>query len=387
MSLLNRRQFSDLRGVVRLAVDATVGVTDLVEKMHHTIQLAHPPLGASRAETTSGLTGFVYRSIRGTTKLVGQGLDAGMAPFSALLPEQESSAKRDAVVSAINGVYGDHLVETGNPLAIEMKILHAGQTLDLAQTQAMSADVTGKILLFVHGLCLNEGHWTRQGHNRGKALATGLGYTPLYLRYNTGLHIADNGRALAKMLESLLSDWPHPVTEFVIVGHSMGGLVARSACHHGNEAGFDWLQSLTKMVSIGTPHHGTPLERGSNWLDYAMDLSPYAAPFTRIGKKRSAGITDLRHGSIADEKQDFIPLPVDVECYAMASALGKKHGQISEKFIGDGLVPLDSALGRSKEPDRRLLFPKNHQWVGYDTGHLELLGSDEVYAQLQDWLE
>ena len=105
MSLINRRQFSDLRGVVRLAVDATVGVTDLVEKMHHTIQLAHPPLGTSRAGTTNGLTGLVYRSIRGTTKLVGQGLDAGMAPFSSLLPEQASSAKRDAVVSVINGVW------------------------------------------------------------------------------------------------------------------------------------------------------------------------------------------------------------------------------------------------------------------------------------------
>jgi len=387
MSLMNRRQFSDLRGVVRLAVDATVGVTDLVEKMHHTIQLAHPPLGASRAETTSGLTGFVYRSIRGTTKLVGRGLDAGMAPLSMLLPEQVSSAKRDAVVSAINGVYGDHLVETGNPLAIEMKILHAGQTLDISQTQAVPARVTGKILLFVHGLCLNEGHWLREGHNRGEALASGLGYTPLYLRYNTGLHIADNGRALAEMLESLLSDWPHSVTEIVIVGHSMGGLVARSACHHGNEAGFDWLQSLSKMVSIGTPHHGAPLERGSNWLDHAMDLSPYASPFTRIGKKRSAGITDLRHGSVAGEKQGFIPLPADIECYAMASSLGKKRAQISEKPIGDGLVPVDSALGRSRDSNRTLLFPKNHQWVGYETGHLELLGSDEVYTQLQDWLK
>ncbi len=387
MSSVNRRQFSDLRGVVRLAVEATVGVTDLVEKMHHTIQLAHPPLGASRAGTTNGLTGFVYRSIRGTTKLVGQGFDAGIAPLSKLLPVQESSVKRDAVVSVINGVYGDHLVETGNPLAIRMKILHAGQELDLARTKLLSAQVTGKILLFVHGLCLNEGHWVREGQNRGEALAAELAYTPLYLRYNTGLHIADNGRALAGMLESLLSDWPHPVTELVIVGHSMGGLVARSACYQGSQAGSDWLQSLSRIVSIGTPHHGAPLERGSNWLDYAMDLSPYASPFTHIGRKRSAGITDLRHGSITDKQQGFVTLPADVECYAMASCLGKKCGQISEKFIGDGLVPIDSALGVSKDPYRTLLFPKNHQWVGYETGHLELLGSDEVYAQLQDWLE
>ncbi len=102
------------------------------------------------------------------------------------------------------------------------------------------------------------------------------------------------------------------------------------------------------MVSIGTPHHGAPLERGSNWLDYAMDLSPYVAPFTRIGKKRSAGITDLGHGSIADKKQDFIPLPSDVECYAMASTLGKKRGQINrvapvvvEDYECEGAYPIE----------------------------------------------
>ena len=131
MSLINRRHLSDLRGVMRLAVDATVGITDLVEKMHHTIQLAHPPLGASRAGNTRGLTGLVYRSIRGTTQLVGKGLDAGMAPVTALLPETASPAARDAFVSAINGVYGDHLVQTDNPLAIKMSLRYAGQAVGL----------------------------------------------------------------------------------------------------------------------------------------------------------------------------------------------------------------------------------------------------------------
>ncbi len=376
MGLINRGNLSDLRGVMRLAVEATVGVTDVVEKMHHTIQLGHLPLGTSRAEKTDGLTGLVYRGIRGTTRLVGKGLDAGMAPVAALLPEEASNATRDAFVSAINGVSGDHLVETDNPLAIEMSLRYEEQ-----------AAVTGKVLLLVHGLCLNDEHWARDGHNHGEALAADLGYSPIYLRYNTGLPVADNGRDLADLLESALQDWPVPVSEFAIVGHSMGGLVARSACHHGSLAGHDWLQHLHKLVSIGTPHHGAPLERGSNWLEYAMDFSPYATPFTRITTKRSAGITDLRHGSITDTMQGFVPLPEGVECYAMAASLSKRQSQAGKKLVGDGLVPVDSALGRHKDPGRTLLFPEQHQWVGFETGHLKLLGDPEVYAQLRKWFE
>lgn len=383
MSIINRKNASDLRGVLRLAVDATVGVTDLVEKMHHTIQLAHPPVGASRAGNTNGLTGIVYRTVRGTARLLGKGLDTGLATASVLLPESASTATRDAFVSAINGVYGDHLVQTNNPLAIEMSLRYQGLPLELDQHETG----TGKVLLFIHGLCLNDGHWIRDDKNPGEALAKELGYTPVYLRYNTGLPIADNGQALAGILEDLLQNWPQPVTELVIIGHSMGGLVARSACHHGGLNGHDWLRQLRSMVFIGSPHHGAPLERGGNWVNYAMDLSPYAAPFTRIAKKRSVGITDLRDGSITHTKQEFVPLPTDVDCYAMAASLGKKRGGIGAQLIGDGLVPLDSALGHSKDPARTLLIPKSHQWLGLETGHLELLGHPGVYAQLRDWLE
>ena len=386
MSIINRGNVSDLRGAMRLAVDATVGVTDLVEKMHHTIQLAHPPLGASRAGRTGGLTGFVYRSIRGTTRLLGHGLDAGMAPVIARLPETESNARRDALIAAINGVYGDYLVETNNPLAAKMSFRHQGVELDPQQADAVPA-ANGKVLLFIHGLCLNDEHWTRDGVNQGEILARGLGYTPIYLRYNTGLPIAGNGRELAAKLEGLLSSWPRNMCELVIAGHSMGGLVARSACHYGRQAGHGWLQRLSKLVFIGTPHHGAPLERGSNWLNFAMDLSPYAAPFTRVAKNRSAGIADLRHGSIMDEASDFVPLPNDVECYAMAASLAKKPSRIHERLIGDGLVPIDSALGRSSNPETTLKIPDNRQWLGFETGHIEMLGRTELYRQLQDWLE
>lgn len=386
MGIINRGSLSDLQGVVRLAVDATVGVTDVVEKMHHTIQLKQAPLGSSRAGNTSGLTGFVYRSIRGTTRLVGKGLDAGMSPVIALLPESTSNATRDALVAAINGVYGDHLLETGNPLATKMHFRYQGKELEPGQL-ATQIGKNAKVLLFVHGLCLNDGHWTRDGVNLSEALAKDLGYTPLYLRYNTGRPVADNGRELSAMLEHLLTDLPHTFSELVIAGHSMGGLVARSACHYGALGSHQWMRLLGKLVSIGTPHLGAPLERGGNWVNYAMDLSPYAAPFTRIAKKRSAGITDLRHGSITDEPEAFVPLPAGVECYAIATTLAKRSTRLHERLIGDGLVPIDSALGRGRDPARSLQIPESRQWLGFETGHIEMLGKPEVYKQLHDWLQ
>jgi len=386
MATPTRTHLSDLRGATRLAVDATVGITELVEKMHHTIQLVHPPLGASRAGATSGLTGLIYRSIRGTTQLVGKGLDATLAPVAALLPEGESSAARDAWVSAINGIYGDHLERTDNPLAIEMGLWHGGQPVELELPTDAIPSATGKLLVMVHGLCLNEQHWTREGENRIEGVAAELGYTPVYLRYNSGRSIATNGRAFAELLEMLLSHWPQPVQEVTIVGHSMGGLVARSASHHGRLAGYGWVNELRKLVFIGTPHHGAPLERGGDRLDYVMELSPYVAPFTRLGKARSAGITDLRYGSITDDPQEFVPLPADVDCYALVATLGTKRNLVSERLIGDGLVPVDSALGQHKDPARTLKIAKARQWVGYEMGHLELLGRPEVYEQLREWL-
>jgi pimeloyl-ACP methyl ester carboxylesterase len=177
------------------------------------------------------------------------------------------------------------------------------------------------------------------------------------------------------------------VRELGIVGHSMGGLVARSASHHGRRAGHGWLRSLRRLVFLGTPHHGAPLERAGHRLDYVMALSPYVAPFTTLGKARSAGIVDLRHGSITDDEREFVPLPEDVECYALAATLGKRRSRIAERLVGDGLVPLDSALGRHADDTRTLAIPRERQWVGYEMGHLDLLNRPEVYAQLREWLQ
>jgi pimeloyl-ACP methyl ester carboxylesterase len=382
---------SDLRGATRMAIDATDTIADVVEEMHRTIQLRPGPVGVSSAGRTKGITGLVYRGVRGGIYLVGRAIDASLAGITAMLPDGESSPARDAFRSAANGVYGDYLSRTGNPLAIDMSLRYRGQCIDphdpmRAFEHRGDTPPFNKLLVLVHGLCMNERQWSRDGHDHGAALADDLGYLPLYLRYNSGLHIANNGRLLAEMLETLIGNWTTTVDEIVILGHSMGGLVARSACYHGQQAGYAWPKYLRRLVFLGTPHHGTLLERGGHGVDLAMALSPYSMPLTRLSKARSAGITDLRHGTISEGK-GFVPLPTGVKCYAAAAVRAAKPSPLGERLIGDGLVTLDSALGRHADSRRMLAIPTNRQWIGYGVGHRELLGCAEVYAQIATWLQ
>ena len=391
---------SDLRGFARLATHATAGLADLVEAMHHTITRPVDGGGTRTPGRTRGLTGLVYKSVRGVTRLVGGSLDAILAQLKPTLVGRGSSPEREAVLAALNGLLGDYLVVSDNPLAIPMRLRRNGRPLVL-ETQALAEAIPqggGKLAVLAHGLCLNDLQWNREGHDHGAVLARELGYTPLYLHYNSGLHTSANGHLLAGLLEVLLEQWPQPVEELVIVAHSMGGLVARSACHYGVVAGHAWPRQLRKLAFLGTPHHGAPLERGGNWVDVILSATPYAAPFARLGKIRSAGITDLRYGNVLDEHwqgQDrfartrdsrrSVPLPEGVQSYAIAATTGKQPGDLRDRLLGDGLVPVSSALGRHKDPRRSLSFPKSGQWIAYGMNHMDLLGRPEVSDQILRW--
>jgi pimeloyl-ACP methyl ester carboxylesterase len=384
----------DVRGGVRLVIDGVQGVTGIVETMHQRIASRSPPLGFVPDAPTRGVTGLVYRSVRGTTGLVGKTLDAALGGVQLMLhaslrdlPQDQAMPRRDAVVAALNGVVGDHLHRTGNPLAVQLELRVRGAmpgTLDLPASGA-------RILLLIHGLCMNDQQWTREGHDHGQALADSLGYTPVYVRYNSGRHISATGLELAAALEQFLREWSHPVQEMAIIGHSMGGLVARSALHQAAQAGMDWPAKVRRIVFLGTPHQGAPLERGGNWLHLGLGISPYLAPFTRLSGLRSEGITDLRHGNLVEqdwstsrfEQQDtrtMVPLPHGLACYAVAGTL--RQGDL----LGDGLVPLASALGRHTKPTRDLHIPPSHLWIGRGINHLDLLSSAAVYQRLRRWL-
>lgn len=407
---LGHLQPSDLRAVAQLATQATRGVTRIVEGVH---QAVWSSMGApsGQPEQTRGLTGFVYRAVHGVTQLVGKGLESAFTQLepvlASLVDAPEQTPQREAVLAALNGVMGDRLLESNNPLATPMTLRFQGQALSARILPAANA-VGGKVLVLVHGLCMNDLQWSMRSTdgaegatvNHGEVLAQVLGYTPVYLRYNTGLHVSTNGDTLARTLEEVLAHWPVPVQELTLLVHSMGGLVARSAAHCAQQQGMRWPAALKNMVFLGTPHHGAPLERAGNVLDILLEGTPFSKPFARLGKLRSPGITDLRFGTVLDadwqgrdrfrgdtDRRTPLPLPKGVACFTVAATRAAKRSVLAERLVGDGLVPLASALGQHPQPEHRLAFPKDHQWVGYRMNHWDLLRSPDVAAQIVAWLQ
>jgi hypothetical protein len=366
-------------------------MVDVVEAMHRTIAANILP-GTPTQELVAGTTAAIYGVIRAITGLVSGGIDTGLPTPGSTPGEIRSTRKREAMLAAVNGIVGDHLAATQNPLAISMRLRQNGHPLEL-ERRHLATDVPnagGKLLVLVHGLCMNDLQWTRHRHNHGTALAAELGWTPVQLHFNSGLHISTNGQAFAALLETLVCEWPVPLGELAIIGHSSGGLLTRSAHYYGAAAGHLWPTYLRRIVFLGTPHHGSALEQGGNWVNVLLGLSPYSAPLARVASIRSAGITDLRYGNLLDEdwqgtdrfhhagdRRRPVPLPEGVQCFAIAADKGRRSG--------DGLVSLDSALGRHAQAGQALLFPESRQWVGHGMGHWDLLSRKAVYQQIRKW--
>lgn len=402
---------SDMRGAVKLAADAAAGVSRIAEGVHQSVWSVLGVPGGKTAQRTGGLTGLIYASVRGVAQLLGKGVDTLLATLQPLLDSADAappdSPQREAVLAALNGVMGDRLAAGHNPLATPMTLRFDGAALDW-QTLPPDFRPSGKVMLLVHGLCMNALQWQRHpappaagttGQGHAQALASALGYTPVYLRYNTGLHISQNGRELAGQLTQLAAHWPVPLEEIAVLAHSMGGLVTRSAVHYAAQQRLHWLPHLKHMVFLGTPHHGAPLERAGNWVDVLLGATPYSKPFVKLTTLRSAGITDLRYGHVVDEdwighdrfrrspdRREPVPLPSGVACHAVAATMAAKRSVLADRLTGDGLVPLRSALGQHDDARHALAFSKTSRFIAYRTGHIALLHSLEVQQQLLRWL-
>ena len=401
-------QLSDLRAAAQLASQATVGVVRIAEGVHQAVwRTLGAPQGAQPGQTR-GLTGLVYRAVEGSAQLLGQGAQGVLARLEPLLASADAQApgtpQREAVLAALNGVMGDRLAVSHNPLATPMTLRWRGEALHWqALPPGMQKGVSGKVLLLVHGLCMNDLQWQAgpgtEQVDFGAALAARLGYTPVYLRYNTGQHTSDNGLALALQLEQLARHWPVPLQEITVLAHSMGGLVTRSAVAQARLQALQWPAHLQNIVFLGTPHHGAPLERAGHWVDQLLGTTPFSAPFARLAQLRSAGITDLRYGHVlaADwqgrdrfrrtpDSRVPVPLPDGVACYTVAATTAGQRSLLADRLVGDGLVPLRSALGQHDEAARTLAFAKPAQWIAYRTHHMALLHSPAVAQQVEHWL-
>jgi pimeloyl-ACP methyl ester carboxylesterase len=347
---------------------------------------AFPPLTvgawpARKAHAT--ISRAVFAAIRGSTTLVG-----GVG---------------GVVLGAINGLIGDELERQGSELQQPMSVRVAGHPVRMRAGDVAAAFPEPKPhqVVFLHGLMETELAWwlgaRRTGQTYGSMLAGDLGATPVYIRYNSGRHVSENGRSLAELLEELLEAWPLPVEEIALIGHSMGGLVARSACHQAGELGHRWVDRVRHVVSLGSPHMGAPLAQGVHYASAALGAIAETRPLGNVLRRRSGGIRDLRQGSLVDEDwRDCDPdalravacreiplLDGATHCFVAATVTRNAKHPVG-RLIGDCLVLEPSASGRSRT--RRLPFQAEHGMRIGGTHHLALLNHPAVYARLREWL-
>jgi pimeloyl-ACP methyl ester carboxylesterase len=346
-----------------------------------------------------------YDAIGSGAARLGLAADAAMERRGIGQEVQLSTTRRgSAMIAALNGLVGDRLERSGSDLHQPASVRVDGKTvaLDAGSLSAAFPDATGRLVVFLHGLMGNEFYWdwggAHAGDTYGARLASDLGFTPIYLRYNTGLHISENGLAVAALLEELVGAWPVEVQEVALVGHSMGGLIARSACHQGSESGQRWTERVRHMVSLGTPHLGAPLEQGAHVAAEALHALPETRMLGAFLRRRSAGIRDLRHGSLVDEDWrgrdpnalraaacKEVPLLQGATHFFVSATITHSPHHPLGRLLGDILVLTPSATGRGRT--RRIPFQAEHGHHVSPAHHLALLNHPEVYERLREWLE
>lgn len=397
-----------IEGLTQLTTSGIAEITDIVSALHCEILLR--PIGrfdkARMPQWQASIIGRAYGLVRSLIMTVGSNITYGVQTYNTKLDSynrifsasNKLSYRLKLLLNGLNGILGDHLVNQGNVLAIKMALYNQ-------KGELQNSGLSGRVVVLVHGLSMSHLGW-HAGAEDGlgtQILMRQPESTVLYLDYNTGQRISKNGHAFTELLDELVKKNPD-ITQIDIVGHSMGGLVSRSAFHYGLEEGHQWVDLAVNFVTIGSPHHGALLERMSKYILDLLGELPFAGSLAKIGDVRSAGIIDLRHGSVHDDdwkslgKRDLLPeeflhptvLPKHVSMFAVAGTLvGEHYDSTASDAVGDGLVSIESALGEKVDDDdvRKVLpIPPGHKATFYGVGHLNLLYNERVHKQIIDWL-
>lgn len=386
-------------GLAQLATMGVVEVTEIVEAIHREVILR--PLGRFNEGNVNNwqrsITGRIYGTIRHIMLMVGNNLASVLRIYKNIISQKSARPLPDSLkklVNVLNGVMGDHLVNNGNALAVPMVLYDRDGNL---QRDALS----GRVTILCHGLCMSHLSWqSREGNGIDDAIKnTQPDTTVLLLDYNTGRRISRSGRKFSQLLKDLVDNNPN-ISQIDLVGHSMGGLVARSALFYGQQERLDWVKRVGNLITLGSPHHGAVLERIGNHVQDIIAKLPFAGSLAKLGDMRSAGIIDLRHGSIRDadwkslEGRSVLPqdfrhparLPSGIKTYFVASALVETHYDSKmTDLLGDSLVSVASALGED-DAEHALFVPDGHKAVFYGVNHMNLIHSRRVREQVVEWL-
>ena len=318
---------------------------------------------------------------------------AGEAERLAGDPARVPGSREQAIRSALNGAFGDSLLASGSALAIQMG-LHCGGA-PLALTTEALRGLHPRVCVFIHGLACDELSWALptkawatspwahslgddEAPQYGPLLERELGVSALYLRYNTGLSIDANAQQLAVLLARAADAAPQ-VQEWQLIGHSMGGLVARRAHEFATAAGAGWAKRAPMIICLGSPHQGAPLEKIGHLAASALNVSEVTQPLARIANARSQGIKDLRHGLKSHAKRGAQAPALRLVYATLGDEDGSQGGALIGKMFGDGLVMPASAADDGLSGDVARV-----ELAGL--GHMGLLNHPRVYAVIRRWL-
>jgi len=361
---------------------------------------AGAPVKRAYDAMTDGVYGLVRASIRGAGEVGALAADTFGGEGDPQRAEPSPAALKARAIA--HGVVSDDLIALAPELDLELTVRRDGRavTPDPSGLGEAYPDARGRVAVFVHGLVDTEAVWAARAED-GPALpdvADDAGVTPVLVRYGTGRAVGRNGAALAETLERLVANWPVPVTELTLVGHSMGGLLARSACAVASERRHTWTAPLTDIVYLGTPHLGSWLEKAANVGSWALRRHSRSAPIGALLDERSRGIKDLRFGTITEDAWGETPIDDlltglvpdgpwldDVTHHLIVGRLGTGERHPLRPVLGDALVRSGSASGTG----RRRRIGEGGEVVVLPVGasHTRLVRAPEVSTMLGGLLE
>lgn len=407
----------EVAGAARLVgalVDTLVGpIQDTHEGIAHRVFAGLGPIGTPVRVVHNAASGVAYGAVRGGARLAGGAAGAVAATAGGGRDRRPISAHpRGARALAFgSGLLGDWMEGRADDLVVHLTVSQHGRPLPTRPAALVGAldAPTDRIVVFVHGLAETTASWRRwPTDDEGRAVPTygerlaEAGWTPLEVGYNTGLPVATSAGQLAELVEGLVAAWPSPVAEVALVGHSMGGLVAGAACHHGLATGAGWVDHVSHVVTLGTPHAGSWLARLAHRGASTFGLLPETRGLASFLDLRSPGIRDLTRGwrpSALDEGAaddvDEEEAGVDAEVVTLAallprarhafvaSSLGTDHRHPVAWLVGDGLVHPGSATAPARAArDAPNVVVRHHPRVG----HVRLVHHPAVADDLVAWM-